>query len=200
MLSGDSELASATRLIWLGSFASLVAGLGTGIGALGVFFIRRLSERIEDADPLVRSQACRETSFSANIGGEQTGELSGTRFQTVIAGILLAPPDSIGTAGFERVIRAGNPRQPISTYTYRHSAPNPAAPGSRTAPRRSRPSAAPERSRTHVAFLGRWTSPEASLKSAPASVLASSRRGVGLGPRVGRLCRPWCLIWAFARR
>jgi ZIP family zinc transporter len=36
------------NLIWIGFLASLVAGLGTGVGALGVFAIRQLSERLED--------------------------------------------------------------------------------------------------------------------------------------------------------
>lgn len=36
-----------TNIIWLGVTGSLVAGLATGVGALGVFFIRRLSDRLE---------------------------------------------------------------------------------------------------------------------------------------------------------
>jgi ZIP family zinc transporter len=39
----------APNLIWIGFVASLLAGLGTGIGALVVFLIRRLTERTEDA-------------------------------------------------------------------------------------------------------------------------------------------------------
>jgi ZIP family zinc transporter len=39
---------ASSNLIWTGFFASLVAGLGTGVGALAVFAIRRLSERLED--------------------------------------------------------------------------------------------------------------------------------------------------------
>jgi len=38
-----------TDIIWLGFVGSLLAGLVTGVGALGVFFIRRLSEPLEDA-------------------------------------------------------------------------------------------------------------------------------------------------------
>ena len=34
---------------WLGTLASLLAGLGTGVGALGIFLLRRPSERTEDA-------------------------------------------------------------------------------------------------------------------------------------------------------
>ncbi|QQS42902.1 MAG: ZIP family metal transporter [Acidobacteriota bacterium] len=35
-------------VIWLGFIGSLIAGALTGVGALGVFFIRRLSEKLED--------------------------------------------------------------------------------------------------------------------------------------------------------
>src|SRR5690606_30536893 len=37
------------RLILIGTGASLAAGLATGIGALPVLFMRRLSERVHDA-------------------------------------------------------------------------------------------------------------------------------------------------------
>ncbi len=40
---------STSNVIWLGFTASLAAGLFTGVGALGVFFIRTLSARLEDA-------------------------------------------------------------------------------------------------------------------------------------------------------
>jgi ZIP family zinc transporter len=33
---------------WMGSLASLLAGLGTGVGALGIFLLRRPSQRTED--------------------------------------------------------------------------------------------------------------------------------------------------------
>jgi ZIP family zinc transporter len=36
------------NVIWMGFLASLAAGLFTGIGALGVFFVRKLSVRLED--------------------------------------------------------------------------------------------------------------------------------------------------------
>lgn len=39
---------SSLEIIRVGFLASLFAGLGTGIGALGVFAVRRLSERLED--------------------------------------------------------------------------------------------------------------------------------------------------------
>ncbi len=36
------------NIIWIGFLASLIAGLFTGIGAFGVFFVRKLSVRLED--------------------------------------------------------------------------------------------------------------------------------------------------------
>lgn len=37
-----------TNVIWLGFVGSLLAGLGTGAGALAIFLVRRLSERTEN--------------------------------------------------------------------------------------------------------------------------------------------------------
>jgi len=37
------------NVIWIGFLASLFAGLGTGVGALGIFLVRQLSERLEDS-------------------------------------------------------------------------------------------------------------------------------------------------------
>jgi ZIP family zinc transporter len=37
-----------TNVIWLGVSASLAAGIGTSVGAFGVFFIRNLSKTLED--------------------------------------------------------------------------------------------------------------------------------------------------------
>ena len=39
---------SVAEVIWMGFFASLIAGLGTGVGAIGIVFIRSLSEKTED--------------------------------------------------------------------------------------------------------------------------------------------------------
>jgi len=36
------------NIIWLGFIASLLAGMGSGVGALGVFVFRRISDRMED--------------------------------------------------------------------------------------------------------------------------------------------------------
>lgn len=41
-------MTDAPNLIWIGFVASLLAGLGTGVGALAIFAIRTLSEPIED--------------------------------------------------------------------------------------------------------------------------------------------------------
>jgi ZIP family zinc transporter len=37
------------NIVWLGALASLLAGLATGIGALAVFFIKSLSDRLQDS-------------------------------------------------------------------------------------------------------------------------------------------------------
>ena len=39
---------AASNVIWHGFLGSLGAGLATGVGAIGVFFIRRLSDWLED--------------------------------------------------------------------------------------------------------------------------------------------------------
>jgi len=41
-------VAAETNVIWLGFIASLAAGIGTSVGAFGVFFIRNLSEALEN--------------------------------------------------------------------------------------------------------------------------------------------------------
>lgn len=42
-------MSDTTHIVVLGSFASLLAGLGTGAGALFIFLVRQLSDRVEDA-------------------------------------------------------------------------------------------------------------------------------------------------------
>lgn len=42
-------MAETTHIVVLGSLASLLAGLGTGLGALFIFLVRKLSDRVEDA-------------------------------------------------------------------------------------------------------------------------------------------------------
>ncbi|MFB0517217.1 MAG: ZIP family metal transporter [Candidatus Neomarinimicrobiota bacterium] len=41
-------MTESVNIIWYGWTASLIAGLGTGVGALGIFLIRRLSAKTED--------------------------------------------------------------------------------------------------------------------------------------------------------
>ncbi|MGO1462195.1 MAG: ZIP family metal transporter [Marinobacter sp.] len=36
-------------IVWLGALASLLAGLATGIGALAIFFVKSLTERLQDS-------------------------------------------------------------------------------------------------------------------------------------------------------
>ncbi len=42
-------MTSDISVVWLGALASLLAGLATGIGALAVFFIKSLSDRLQDS-------------------------------------------------------------------------------------------------------------------------------------------------------
>ncbi len=42
------EIFDSLSIFWLGTVGSLLAGLGTGVGAVGIFLIRKLNPRIED--------------------------------------------------------------------------------------------------------------------------------------------------------
>ncbi len=42
-------MTSTLSIVWLGALASLLAGLASGVGALAVFFVRTLSERLQDS-------------------------------------------------------------------------------------------------------------------------------------------------------
>ena len=42
------DIFDSMSIFWLGALGSALAGLGTGVGALGIFLIRRLNPRIED--------------------------------------------------------------------------------------------------------------------------------------------------------
>lgn len=65
-----------TELIWIGFLASLLAGLGTGVGALGVFFIRRLSEKLEDGMLSAAAGVMLAASFfSLLLPGIEYGEI-----------------------------------------------------------------------------------------------------------------------------
>jgi ZIP family zinc transporter len=83
-----------TNVIWLGFVGSLLAGLGTGVGAVAIFMVRRLSERTEDV--LLSSAAgvmLAATFFSLLLPAIGYGEILYANKQlavaTVIAGFLL---------------------------------------------------------------------------------------------------------------
>jgi zinc transporter, ZIP family len=83
-----------TNVIWLGFVASLLAGLGTGVGALAIFLIKRLSSRTEDI--LLSSAAgvmLAATFFSLLLPalgyGESLYESKWAAVSAVIAGFLL---------------------------------------------------------------------------------------------------------------
>lgn len=41
-------MSDTLNVVWLGFLASLLAGLGTGVGAVGIFFMKGLSAKAED--------------------------------------------------------------------------------------------------------------------------------------------------------
>jgi len=82
------------NIVWLGFIASLVAGLGTGLGALGIFLVRRLSDKTEDVLLSVAAGIMLAASFFSLIlpGIEHAEKLvSGKGFAVaiVIAGLFL---------------------------------------------------------------------------------------------------------------
>jgi ZIP family zinc transporter len=82
------------NVVWLGLLASFIAGLGTGIGSLGVFVIRRLSDRLEDALLSVAAGIMLAASFfSLLLPAIERGELQfGSRewsVAVVILGLLM---------------------------------------------------------------------------------------------------------------
>jgi len=84
---------SSLEIIALGALASLLAGLGTGLGSLGVFFLRRLSPRLEDG--LLSAAAgimLAASFFSLLLPGIEYGERffdsQDTAVLVVIAGML----------------------------------------------------------------------------------------------------------------
>ncbi|SFR53329.1 zinc transporter, ZIP family [Marinobacter daqiaonensis] len=85
---------SEMNTVWLGSLASLLAGMGTGLGALGVFLVRRLPGWLEDA--LLSGAAgvmLAASFFSLLLPGIHYGEaLTGHTWSAaliVIAGLLM---------------------------------------------------------------------------------------------------------------
>jgi ZIP family zinc transporter len=82
------------QIVWLGTLASLVAGLGTVVGAVGIFLVRRLSDRTEDI--LLSSAAgimLAASFFSLLLPGIEYGEaVAGDKSLAVlmvIGGLLL---------------------------------------------------------------------------------------------------------------
>ena len=82
---------STGEIIWIGFLASLFAGLGTGVGALGVFPIRHLSERLEDG----------LLSFAAGI------MLAASFFSLLLPGIEFAGRQFASCAAAVAVVSAG---------------------------------------------------------------------------------------------
>lgn len=84
---------NSVDIVWLGTLASLLAGLATGIGALGVFFIKTLSDRLQDSMLAGAAGVMLAASFfSLLLPGLAYGEsLAGTTWAAaliVIAGVL----------------------------------------------------------------------------------------------------------------
>ncbi|MGP4843998.1 ZIP family metal transporter [Marinobacter sp. 1Y8] len=82
------------NIVWQGSIASFLAGMGTGLGALGVFLVRKLSVRLQDA--LLSGAAgvmLAASFFSLLLPGIEYGEaLTGHTWIAaliVIAGLLM---------------------------------------------------------------------------------------------------------------
>jgi ZIP family zinc transporter len=81
-------------IVWIGTLASLIAGLATGLGALGIFLVRRLSDRTEDVLLSVAAGIMLAASFFSLIlpgierAQQQVGS-EGLAVAIVIAGIFL---------------------------------------------------------------------------------------------------------------
>ncbi len=80
----------STNVVWLGSIASLLAGLGTGVGALGVFAIRRLTDALQDGMLSAAAGVMLAASFfSLLLPGIEYGEaLTGATWSAAIIVIL----------------------------------------------------------------------------------------------------------------
>lgn len=97
---------NAVNVIWLGSIASLVAGLGTGVGALGIFFVRRLSPATEDVLLSVAAGIMLAASFfSLLLPAIEYGEIEFASRQVavtvVVLGLLLG---ALALAGIHRFV------------------------------------------------------------------------------------------------
>ncbi|WP_150910141.1 ZIP family metal transporter [Marinobacter halotolerans] len=81
-------------VVWLGSIASLLAGLGTGVGALGVFAVRRLTPSLQDGMLSAAAGVMLAASFFSLLlpGIEYGEELTGTTWAAslvVISGLVM---------------------------------------------------------------------------------------------------------------
>lgn len=82
------------NVIWLGSIASLLAGMGTGLGALGVFLVRKLSDALQDSLLSAAAGVMLAASFFSLLlpgleyGEDLTGEVWSAALM-VIAGIMM---------------------------------------------------------------------------------------------------------------
>ena len=82
------------NVVWLGSIASLLAGLGTGVGALGVFLVRKLTPQLQDGMLSAAAGVMLAASFFSLLlpGIEYGEELTGATWSAalmVIAGLLM---------------------------------------------------------------------------------------------------------------
>ena len=82
------------NIVVLGSVASLIAGMGTGLGALGVFLVRKLSDKLQDRLLSAAAGVMLAASFfSLLLPGIEYGEqLTGQTWSAaliVIAGLLM---------------------------------------------------------------------------------------------------------------
>lgn len=81
-------------VVWMGTIASLLAGLGTGVGALGVFAVRRLTPALQDGMLSAAAGVMLAASFFSLLlpGIEYGEELTGTTWAAaliVIVGLLM---------------------------------------------------------------------------------------------------------------
>ena len=81
------------NIVWLGALASLLAGLASGLGALAVFFLRTLSERLQDSMLAAAAGVMLAASFfSLLLPGLEYGEslvgATGGAAMIVIFGVL----------------------------------------------------------------------------------------------------------------
>lgn len=87
-------MSEASNVVWLGFAGSARAGLGSGVGALGVFLIRELSARMQDVLLSVAAGIMlAATFFSLMLPGiehgiDQTGSKTAA-VAVVIGGLLL---------------------------------------------------------------------------------------------------------------